>query len=172
MNCEQWEERIALYVGGDLPAGQAAGVEGHLRECAGCQVFAGGMRSSLECLREAHEDLPSAPHFAAVRARVMAEVERQRRPAWRRVFAWGALAATLLVAIGGFRFYRPVPAPPVVAIARPGAPAVGFEIPAKKLRLPAQRRAEVVRPTETVTIKLVTDDPDVVIYWIAERKGD
>jgi hypothetical protein len=28
------------------------------------------------------------------------------------------------------------------------------------------------RQAETILVKLETDNPDVVIYWIAERKGD
>ena len=28
------------------------------------------------------------------------------------------------------------------------------------------------RQAETILVKLETDNPDVVIYWIAEKKGD
>ena len=54
MNCAEWEERIALHAGGDLAPGEAAEVERHLAECAGCQVFWSGMRESLAVLREVH----------------------------------------------------------------------------------------------------------------------
>jgi anti-sigma factor RsiW len=165
MNCSVWEERIALYQGGELPAGQMGEVEGHLGECAGCQVFASGLKESLEVLRAAHGDLPAPAHFAAVRVRVLAEVERSHRPLWRRVLAWSTVAAGILVMAAVMRLYRPVPAPPVVALARPAAP---------ELRAPVSKRrpAPRVRVVETVTIKLMTDDPDVVIYWIADRKGE
>ena len=63
MNCSVWEERIALYQGGDLPSGQVQEVERHLGECAGCQVFASGLKETLEVLREAHGDLPAGCPF-------------------------------------------------------------------------------------------------------------
>ena len=43
---------------------------------------------------------------------------------WRWVLAGSAVAAVLLVIAGAARLYRPVPPPPVVALARPPAPAV------------------------------------------------
>ena len=89
MNCRLWEERIALYQGGDLPAGQMAEVERHLADCAGCQLLASGLKEALEVLRASHADVPADAYFTAVRARVLAEVEKAHRPVWRRVLALG-----------------------------------------------------------------------------------
>ena len=172
MNCSVWEERIALYQGGDLPAGQMEEVERHLCECAGCQIFAGGLKETLQVLRASHADVPAGAHFTAVRARVLAEVKKARRPVWRRVLAWSAAAAVLLVIAGAASLYRPVPPPPLVALARPAAP----ELRVRLLTPPPARRPRVRKPAapagEAVTIKLLTDNPDVVIYWIADRKGE
>jgi anti-sigma factor RsiW len=75
MKCSDWEERIALHAGRDLPPAEAAEVERHLRECAGCQVLASGLQQSLALLKEAHHEPLAAAHFLAVRARVVAELE-------------------------------------------------------------------------------------------------
>jgi hypothetical protein len=92
MNCREWEERIA----GDLDDAAAAR---HLADCPGCQVFASGLRQTLEELRRAHTEDEIAPaHYAAVRARVMAELRPRRRWGWVWA-AVGAAATAVLVAV-------------------------------------------------------------------------
>jgi len=190
MNCREWEERIALYLGGDLPAAEAAEVERHIADCAGCQVFASGLRRSLELLREAHGQPLADAHFAAVRARVMAEIGRGRARWWRVAVAWGlAAAAVVLVILLAGRVGRTPPQmrPPVVATVRPAPVNPDAKIEETPLVKPvhqARHGHPRVRPhphqpervleakAEPLLVKLVTDDPDVVIYWIAERRGD
>ena len=94
MKCSEWEERVALYAGGD----ETPGVEQHLAECAACQVLLSGMRESLALMREAHAEPIEAAHFAAVRARVFAELERGHSRRWRLawVLAMAAAVAVLL----------------------------------------------------------------------------
>ncbi|MBZ5626569.1 MAG: hypothetical protein LAQ69_48990, partial [Acidobacteriia bacterium] len=141
-----------------------------------------------ELLQESHrEPLPPA-HFAAVRARVLAELERQRRPFWRRgwVFGLAAVAVALLVMMLAI---RPGPAPtarpPMVATEHPPVPpeplATGTQpdegvspiqsvLPASP---PHKRRARPKMETgEPVLIRVVQDNPDVVIYWIADTTGE
>jgi Putative zinc-finger len=163
MNCVEWEERVALYAGGDLAAEEAAGVERHLGECAGCQVFASGMRQALETMREAHREIPVEAHFAAVRARVMERIASPRRAIWW----YAAAAAAILIMVLAVRFeWQPVPPDPVAVVQAPAPPAGALVIPKRPERV-------IRRPkTKQVMIRLVTDDPDVVIYWIAEQKGD
>src|ERR1700690_3880044 len=94
MNCREWEEAIALYAGGDLDERRRLAVEGHLGGCAGCQIFASGILECMEALRAAHQEEIAAPHFAAVRARVLAKL--QPLPWWRR--RWLPIAAMAAVA--------------------------------------------------------------------------
>ena len=82
MNCIAWEERVALYAGGD----PAEGVEEHLAECADCRAFCAEIRESLAVLRDEHGTAIDGAHFTAVRAGVIGEIERGRRT-WRRL-AW------------------------------------------------------------------------------------
>jgi hypothetical protein len=201
MNCREWEEPIALYLGGESRGVMAAEAERHLRDCAGCQVFASGMKETLALLDEAHREVPAEVHFAAVRARVMAEVARQGRPLWRRAWVYAVASAVLIgAALAGARVWRTVEPLPAVALARPAVVRQALELPRIAARkdgatgsVPSHERERVFSaksktilleqrtnrrvapqrsPGETVLVRLVTDDPDVVIYWIADRKGD
>jgi anti-sigma factor RsiW len=175
MNCSDWEERVALHAGGDLPPAEAAEVERHLRECAGCQVLASGLKQSLALLREAHDEPLAPAHFSAVRARVVAELEQKRRPMWG--YGLAAVAVALLVMLA----LRPGRTPVVtrsnrsLTVAALSPPAVREPV----VPPPPHRRVvrRVVRPKvpdtpdqEPLIVKLQTDDPNVVIYWIADRK--
>src|SRR5271157_1839668 len=169
MNCRDWEERVALHAGGDLPPAEAAEVERHLRECGGCQVLASGLKQSLALLREAHDEPLAAAHFSALRARVVAELENRRRRgahwARRRTWSYGlaALAVALLVVLALRPGRTPVAvrsnrsltvaaqSPPIVAVHKPATP------PHRRV---ARRvvRANAPDP-EPLIVKLQTDDP-------------
>ncbi len=176
MRCAEWEERVALAAGGDLSGGAAAEVEAHLARCAACRAFAAELRDGLDLLRESHADTIPAGAYTAVRARVMAKIARCR--AWR--FAWACAAAAMLLAVAGFQGGMRVEPLPHVALAPPRPaplePAGVGHLEAEQAR-PAPRRRRAGRAVvaqasnETVLVKLETDNPDVVIYWIAEAKG-
>lgn len=168
MNCGDWEERIALYAGGDLAGAEARAVERHVAECAGCQLLLSGLRESLGVLREAHGEPLEAAHFAAVRARVLGELECGRAGRWRQawVCAMAAAAAVLLIAVWP---RMAVPMPPA-----PAAPAVARFEPAARTVRPRPRKVAVQEeePAEPMVVKLLTNDPNVVIYWITSSKGE
>ncbi|MGO9258015.1 MAG: hypothetical protein ACLQU1_17135 [Bryobacteraceae bacterium] len=192
MNCREWEEAIALYAGGDLDGrAQRAprlDVERHLAGCAGCQMFASGMLECLEEMRAGHREEIAAAHFAAVRARVLTKLQPAPwwRRRWLRVAAIAALACCALwLELAIERIHRPVP-PPQVALAHPPAPPLA--VPAVAMPARAVTRAVLPRairnpglpplprqpapPEEQLIVRIVTDDADVVIYWIANPKGE
>ncbi len=45
MNCNSFEELIALHVEGDLESSQAISVELHLKSCTSCQRFLAELKS-------------------------------------------------------------------------------------------------------------------------------
>jgi anti-sigma factor RsiW len=163
MSCVDWEERIALYAGGDLAAAEAQAVERHVAECGGCQLLLSGLRESLGLLREAHGEPVEAAHFAAVRARVLAELERGPARGWRWawVYAMAAAAAMALLVAMRPRTEQRLALPLPHA---PAAPAV-----ARVVAKAPQAHRQVAERSETVLMKIETDNPDVVIYWIAEK---
>jgi anti-sigma factor RsiW len=184
MTCRDWEERIALHAGGDLSAPEAAELEAHLAACEGCRGAAGMYGSGLELLREAHRQPIGEAHYAALRARVLAELQRERRPAWRRIWV-GGLVAAAAAAVVLLLWPRPVHTPERIIVAAIPPAAVQTVAPAPsapaRMRHPRRlvRRATVAppaavvpepekRPSEPLVVKLLTDDPNVVIYWIAD----
>ena len=172
MNCREWEERLALYAGGDLIGDEAAQVERHLTDCPGCQVFSSGLLEAREWLHQAHREPVATAHFAAVRARVLTGLERERRSFWRRWWVAGltATAAAALVALAVWPQTTPPVAAPAAVMARiPAAPLVGpAPLPPPRKESPQHS----VKAGEPVLIKVLSDNPDVVIYWIAETKGE
>jgi hypothetical protein len=165
MNCTQWEERVALFAGGDLAAAEAAEVERHLAGCADCSEFHDGLCATLDTLHEEHHTEIASVHFTAVRTAVISEIQRERK-VWRRL-AWASgvgIAAALLLGIS--LRPGPLPAPP---------PRIATVIPAASLERTPDRPSPaptVVRKPrvsrEPVLVKLQTADSKIVIYWIAD----
>jgi hypothetical protein len=126
---------------------------------------------ALRDLRD--EEIP----VGAVRARVMAQVARRRSVRWW-MWAWvPALAAALFVMTPK---ESPVAPPPLLARA-PGPPVLAA--PVAVVKRPAVVEAAVkatvkavadapARTGETEFVKVMTDDPDVVILWAMNTEGD
>lgn len=185
MNCSEWEEQIALYLGGDLTSEESSEVKRHLGDCLGCQVFASGLKESMALLQGLHHEPIDTAHFAAVRARVMSELEGGRHSWWRTAWVYGlAASAAALFLLLALHPSAPV-APRHVAgtAAAPDVPvtarAAGLDTPVKVAhrRRSATRRSRSgegirVTPAPPIVVKLLTDDPDVVIYWITDKSGE
>ena len=180
MNCKDWEERVALHAGGDLAAADAAdaaGVERHLAECAGCRMLWSGIKQSLELLQGAHAEAEAPGIYTAVRGRVLAKLEAGRMPWWRRGWVVGlaAAVAVMVVALASW----PVPKveillPRVIAVIPPAPAAQALQAVRRQARgLPYRRRVVSPEqagktPRQPLMVRLVTDDPNVIIYWIAD----
>jgi len=180
MSCEAFEKLIALDAGGDLTAAEAARAQTHLEACAPCRELARGIGASqagLQALAQAGLDEDAVAHWRrSLLARIEAE-PRRRILGWR--WAWAAAAAMALVALLAFPRHRPrSPARAPVAQALPPAPATqdGPPRPPRPAALAAQRRPRQRRaPTpaaEPLLVRFETSDPNVVIYWIVDRKGN
>jgi hypothetical protein len=183
MNCREWEEAIALYAAGDLDEQRGLDVERHLGACPGCQIFASGMLECLEAVRVTHRQKIPEAHFTAVRTRVLAKL--QIAPWWRRGWARAAAVAVLAGAVLWLAMVswiiRKPTAEPKVAFVRPPVPAMALvaapapDITSRPAVLTRHRRrtAAATEPlTEPLTVRILTDDPTVVIYWLANPKGE
>jgi hypothetical protein len=141
---------------------------------------------AMDLLREAHrEPIPEA-HFAAVRARVLSQIPAEKGVSRRLLRPW-ALAVVSAAALLLIFWQKPVADKRVADrtpahIEEPIADVGEFvnherEKTEPGVRHRARRKPPVIgvigppNPTPLV-VKMLTDDPNVVIYWISERTGE
>lgn len=198
MSCERYEEKIALAAGGDLDAGEQRRLDRHLAYCPACRAFAEEMRQSRGAVRRLARVPIGDEVFARVRAgvfeRAAAEAEKRRLPP-----RWLAAAAVLVVALGAalWQLRRGAPEPRIVERTSPpvagsmeppsehealGAPpAVDSPSAVADLETPPPPEAPTAGAAapppaapppaaEPLVIRWVTDDPDVVIYWLVDSQ--
>ena len=188
MSCRDFEYLIALHVEGDGSESERQRVESHLRTCSNCWDLAEDLKESQAVFKSIRENVPNQAMLSAVRARVLDDVARMESGTWfERLFLPGfrqkaTLAGMALMVVGGGALLlvreQAIPIPPPVRIGppvvpEPLAPTVSHA-PAPKLRVRRQMPAPVPQDTvrEQVTIKLLTDDPNIIIYWLVDEKGD
>jgi anti-sigma factor RsiW len=172
MTCSEYEELIALWAGGDLPDEETARVQAHMEVCEACGAFAAEMRDCRAALAE----LRGAPAMS-VRAAVMARIAESGR---HRMWWWKPAAVACAAGLAGFAVWvqgldTSIPAPPAAPMVRAAVPAHGLEFtprPVRNVRPAPRREPEPPEAEETFTVKLMTDDPDIVIYWLFAKRGD
>ena len=157
MNCSDWEQDSAEFAE-------------HLKVCEDCREF----ERNAAALRE----LTIAPvAFAAVRQRVLSEIQvRKRQAVW---WTWSAVAAAACIAIVCVSYVLPRlqnPTSPTAVVAKMDAPKIGLtpKPVAHRVRHKSSGRslaqAAPVRKTEPLAVvKMLTDDPNV---WLVDQKGD
>jgi len=182
MNCSKFETDIALYAGGDLPPGSIARVETHLAECADCRVLAEDLRDEQALLSELRDDPLEDAMVAQVRQRVLAELKHK---AWRAGFSpRGALApllaiaaALLLAAVLLWPRHHSGAAHRLAAVSH-AAQAEAGRVPAaahgaapliRKVRHHLHR-PPAAQPGPPLLVQFVTDDPNIVVYWLIDQK--
>jgi hypothetical protein len=142
MTCQECEVKLGM--------GEDAGE--HLASCAECRWLAEELRRNAVALREMRAQTPRSP---AVR--------------WE----W-AMAAAAAIVMGIF-VWKPthVERLPIMA-AHGAAPQLQqLSSPAPVAQGRARRVKHIEKkqiPTEPLRVKMFTSDPDVVIYWIVDRK--
>ncbi len=160
MTCPEWELEIASESGRPELAG-------HLAGCEHCRAFAREIeldRAALASLALPQDALGVVP------GRVLGELRARRR---RKMFLGWAAAAACLAALAFGLLVRPrAPENPTIVIASPSAPRLTVwsrTTPHPHRRPPARTLA---RSAEPIVIKMFTEDPDVVIIWLVDKKGD
>jgi len=176
MICPEFEADIALYAGGDLPAARIAPLETHLAECADCRVLAEELRAGQALLRELREEPVEDAMVAQVRRRVLAQIgaARPSRLYWKLALAAALILAVIFVwprhqaRIGPAAPMAHVEPAPVAPARRPNIIPVRHGVIRRH-----HRRAPAAQPGPPVLVKFVTDDPNIVVYWLIDQKqGD
>jgi hypothetical protein len=145
MNCVDWEERIALYSSGDLAPVE---VKGHLANCPGCRLF-------LEELEANGTALAMLREQPLIRWEKRAKIPR-----------WLPYAAAIALVFGADALWKPetvAPPPPV----RTAVDAPRFA-PMPRPVIRTVRRVKKSEKHESIVVKMLTSDPDVIIYWVTD----
>ena len=180
MSCDQFEPLIALYIENDLAQAEARAVEWHLAGCDACREFAAEMRESQAALKALRTEFVDDAVLLQVRTEVLSAASHRHY----RVVTWPryAVAAGLVLALlGGWMWQmRPgarLESRPIAA--NVFAPPLPVTVPAPQART-RTRRARVRRhrpqaapmfKSEPLVVKMITDDPQVVIYWLVDQNG-
>jgi anti-sigma factor RsiW len=175
MNCQAFEPWIALYVEGDLPVADTPLVEEHIAVCADCRELLRDLRESQAVVKELAAEAVDGALLTAVRAGVMEGTGNRRRLVWPWVAT--ATAALALLALFLTPSRRPAPEPRPVAVAHTPPKveaAVSRADPPARRRRPRRRAVSVgpPAPQPQLVVKMLTDDPDIVIIWLVDQTGD
>jgi hypothetical protein len=158
MNCPDWEQDSAEF-------------REHVKVCEHCSEF----EKNAAALREL--TIPPAA-FAAVRQRVLSEIQaRKQRTIW---WTWSAVAAAACVAILFVLYLAPSSQRPAVLVAKKDPPKIEWPLAqpvARRVHHKSSGRslaqASPVRKSEPLAVvKMLTDDPNVIIIWLVDQKGD
>jgi anti-sigma factor RsiW len=179
MSCTKWGAEISLYAGGDLPIGRVERVEQHLAGCADCRLLLEEMHAELTLLGDLRDASVDEAMLSRVRRRVPAETASVR-PGWtgrRPVLLWAFAAALVLVAALEIP-WRGRQTPMTRALrgdaAAPGAaPALAPSpklVPARHQLVRRRRHAATTQVGPPLLVQFVTDDPNIVIYWLVDQK--
>jgi len=191
MNCIYSENDIALFVEGDLASEKAGEVQEHLEFCAACSALVADLQQSQTAFKSLRQDTVSAAALSSVRARVLSEIRESRvKPAWGRwIYATAyATAAAMFAAVIGLGIASQMRTPslpqvqqvvlPVPPTAKPvGTPLLAGKtshdevVPARPVRRRVAARATTSSAPKQTVVKLFTDDPNIVIYWLIDQTG-
>ena len=188
MNCKHSENDLALYVEGDLPEAKANEMEVHLMACTGCRQVLDELSRSQAVFKSIRQETVSAAELAELRVRVMERVVVQKpKPFWGRwvyALAGAAFVVVILVGVLAREGHRDQKAVKVVELAPPPPPVQAVFPPAKgetqnpvKVNVKHRARKKVIQPKVSaepaapMMVKLQTDDPNIVIYWLFDQNG-
>ncbi len=144
MTCQECE----LLLAGDERNAMA---DRHLSTCPACREFALDLRANSEALH-------------AFASEPMPKVARPRPARWPYVAATVAIAAVLILMLA-IPQKQQAPQAPIARITAP--PAAPVQPVIRHARKPVVRDKE----PQILQVKMLTGDPNVVIYWQIETKG-
>jgi hypothetical protein len=136
-------------------------VEAHVAACPNCRSLAAELLANAHAMRAlGAEAVPVAP------LRI-----RPAIPWWK----WSSAAAALILTAGGTWWAsRPAKPPQIVSIDVKVTGIVPSQVAPVPAKIPEKLTPTVVpvASAEPLRVKMLTPDPDVVIYWLIDQKGE
>lgn len=174
MNGDFVERWAALAASNDLGEHEQTELAAHLDHCESCRAAAVEFSRIGADLAALRDELVDPAVYAAIRQGVFDRIPN--RTNWRMAAALALAAALILMALVMWRDRRGQTAPPPIQphplrVSAPPVPAVVpvVEYPAKSV--PGRHRGVEPNPPpeHPLVVKMLTDDPDVVIIWLVDR---
>lgn len=188
MKCLNFEKLIALDLEGDLPERKSKAVAEHLKACRSCQEFTEKLKASQTLLKSLAQESVDDGVLQEVRQTVLKSLPagevRHGLSGWRYALGAAVAAVMVLAAITPWHPWngrsadvtRATPKQTATEGGRQQTPTLAprSSVRATKGKSVLRRRKYVSssltaseRPQQ-LTIKLVTDDSNVVIYWLVD----
>ncbi len=190
MSCQEYDDLLALFVGGDLDASDEERIQAHIATCSNCRATVEELRSHRDVLAGLADDAVDEAVLRSVRRRVMARIDPRahRTGAWRWAWAVAAAIGAILVSVAVLKHapdqapvsttQRPQPAPTVRAAETSAPPTENLAAQTQsvtqiaRVQAPRSSRLSGAKAAEPLVVKMLTDDPDVVIYWLVDSEGE
>jgi hypothetical protein len=180
MRCEQFEQLAALAASGDLSVRDRALLNAHLAICESCRIAASEFSRLQSELAGLEEEALDPAIYAALRRAVLNRIADKPKwllPVWLRV-AVASAAVLVLVLLETWNLPRenaPINAQPatVRAAVSPVAPVIPT-VRRSVTRKTQFRRRIAAEPVERqpLVVKMLTNDPNVVVIWLVDKQGD
>jgi anti-sigma factor RsiW len=170
MTCERYERWAALAASGDFDSREQAQFEAHLQGCPSCRILAeefAALTSELSGMKDPAID-PAV--YASIRRNVMERrsSRRFRVPLWPLLPAATAAVLAILALCWPTRLQHNIASVPTQVSTRHTVKVIPAARTVKKRQPGIARKMESGQP---LVVKMLTDDPDVVIIWLVD-KGD
>jgi anti-sigma factor RsiW len=192
MNCKYSESELALYAGSDLAQAKMDEVSAHLQLCEACRLIVEDLRETQSAFQSIRQDTVSGSALALLRTSVLEQLAARnaRRPWTRWVYGFAGAGFAAVAALGLLSIlpehHTAVQRSAVYAPARPvespstvepvNAVQSTVSVPAvKRVRHSPQRHVASdetsSKPPQEIVVKLLTDDPNIIIYWLVDQNG-
>lgn len=193
MKCKYPESDLALYAGADLAQTKMEEISAHLPLCDACRLIVEDLRETQSVFQSIRRDTVSPSALALLRTSVLEQLAaRNARRTWARwVYGLaGAGFAAVVLCLGLLSIFpghhEPVQKRAVSASLRPaGSPATVEAVHAIQSTVSVPRVKRVghstqrhvapdemsSKPPQEIVVKLLTDDPNIIIYWLVDQNG-
>ena len=165
--CTIKDETLALYAGEELPARKRDAIAAHVADCTECRQRMAGYQATQVALRTLAGAQLDAETGVAMRRevirRALAPAHTPTRMPHRVAAGLIAAGCAILMVVAGAVAFQGGAAPQTQMASAPRAPQ---SEESGTTALSASTVPAAHTPREPLVVKMLTNDPNIVVYWI------